>query len=95
MRLKMPRTVKIVKDENNNDLEVYSDNCSVCNKEMIFPKSEADKIDAMFPFIKEKMESGASCFDCAKQKEQEDKEFIFSDEEKKKIIEAIFNNGKQ
>ena len=91
----MSRTIKTVKDENDNEIEVYADNCNVCSKEMIFPKAEADKIDAMFPFIKEKMEAGTACFDCAKEKEQEDSQFLFSDEEKKKIIEAILNNGKQ
>ena len=89
----MSRVVKTVKDNENNDVEVYADNCTVCSREMIFPKAEADKIEAMFPFIKEKVEAGTACVECALEKEKEDSNFMFSEEEKEKIKEIILNNA--
>lgn len=88
----MPRTVKTIKDDSGNDLEVYADTCKVCNREMVFPKAEADKIDEMFPFIREKVEAGTACVDCAIAKDKEDTEFLFTEEEKQKIKDFIMNN---
>lgn len=90
----MPRVIKTIKDDNGNDLVVYADNCNVCSQEMIFPKEEADKIDAMFPFLKQKMESGTSCVNCAMEKEKQNSNFLFSEEEKNKIKEILLGDAK-
>ena len=72
----MSRTVKTVQDDKGNDIEVYSDFCSVCSEEMLFPKDEADRIEAMFPFIKEKFEKGVACLKCAVEKEKENRVYV-------------------
>ena len=89
----MSRTVKTVQDDKGNDIEVYSDFCSVCSEEMLFPKDEADRIEAMFPFIKEKFEKGVACLKCAVEKEKENPEFNFTEEEKERIKQTLMNNA--
>lgn len=60
----MSRIIKIVKDKNDTDVEVYADTCIVCNKEMVFPKKEADEIHNMFPFLREKLQGDSPCANC-------------------------------
>lgn len=88
----MPRIIKTIKDDNNNDVEVYADNCNVCSKEIFFPKAEADRIHEMFPFIKERAEQGSPCVECAIQQEKNEKKFLFSPEEVQRIKEIIMNS---
>lgn len=85
----MSRTVKTIKDKDDNDVEVYSDNCNICSKEMVFPKAEADKVEAMFPFIKDKVSAGSPCLDCAVKQEKEQNISIFSKEEIESIKQAL------
>jgi hypothetical protein len=89
----MPRTVKTVKDKEGNDIEVYSDNCIVCSTEMVFPKNEADNLEQLFPFLKEKIDAGTHCVDCMKKKIESDNNYnVFSQEEmediKRKVLET-------
>lgn len=88
----MERTVKTITDEKGAQIEVYSDNCKECGGEMIFPKAEADKIEELFPFIKEKIAGGTSCMKCAQEKEKNNSNFLFTEEEKAKIKDILLNN---
>ena len=90
----MPRTVKTITTEEGNEVEVYADECNVCHAEMLFPKAEADRIDAMFPFLKEKIEAGSPCVKCAVQMEQEENKTLLSEEEVEKIKNFIMNKVK-
>lgn len=91
------RKTKFVKNDKNEDVEVYCFECNVCSKEMIFPKKEADQVEKMFPFITEKVNKGSPCLDCAVLLEKDNK-YIFSEEEsnviRSKILE-LQNDTKQ
>lgn len=87
----MPRTVKTIKDNDGNDLEVYADNCNICAAEMTFPKQQADEIDAMFPFLKEKIEAGTPCFECAIKQEKENKKDLFTKEEIEELKRVLMS----
>lgn len=88
----MPRTIKNITDEKGLEIEVYADNCKECGLEMIFPKAEADRIDELFPFIKEKIANGTSCMKCAQEKEKNDSSFLFTEEEKTRIKDILLKN---
>lgn len=86
----MAREIKTVKDNEGNDIEVYVDSCSVCSKEMQFPKNHADEIERMFPFLIEKIRSGTPCVDCVKEKLQQDKDYNpFTKEEIEEIKQKL------
>jgi len=97
----MPRTVKTIKDDKGNDVEVYVDTCNVCTREMLSPKKMADELEQMFPFIKEKIEAGSPCVECTKKEFEKNKDFkLFSEEEmtklKNKFLEiAVTNTNKE
>ncbi len=76
----MPRITKTIQDKDGNDLEVYSDNCNKCSKEMVFPKSECDKVEKIFPFLKDRIEAGSPCVECAMEDEKNGK-YLFTEEE--------------
>lgn len=81
----MARKIRIIKDKDGKDVEIYSDICFECKKEMIFPKKEADQIEEMFPFIKDKIERGTPCLDCAKKQASEGSFSLYSEEELQQI----------
>jgi hypothetical protein len=89
----MNRTVKTIKDNNGNDVEVYADLCNVCSKEMIFPKADADKIEEMFPFIKEKITKGTPCLDCAKIQVENGTFSLYSNDELKEIKNKLIGEN--
>lgn len=85
----MPRTIKTIKLEDGSDLEVYADNCNMCQMEMIFPKDEADKLEKQFPFLKQKIEAGTPCVECIKNLKQEEIHELFSLEDIEEIKNLI------
>lgn len=60
----MPRVIKTIKDDNGNDVEVYSDTCTVCSGEVIVTKTIADELEKLFPFLKQKMAKENPCIEC-------------------------------
>ena len=88
----MPRTVKTIKDNDGNDLEVYTDNCTVCSVEMVFPKREADDLESMFPFLRQKIEEYNPCINCAMEQDKKDKKPFLSPEEFEIIRKSLTNN---
>lgn len=85
----MSRTVKTIQLEDGSDLEVYADNCNVCQVEMIFPKAEADRMETLLPFLKEKMEKGSPCVKCLKEQVENNSFNLFSEEDIARIKEAV------
>ena len=60
---------------------------------MVFPKDEADRIEVMFPFVKEKIDKGSPCLECAAKQEKETKTGMFSEEEILFIKNTLQNQG--
>jgi len=85
----MSRVLKLVKDKEGNEIEVYVTSCNSCNKEMIFPKKIADSFEEMIPFLKAKIDAGTPCAECTKKQEAEGVSSLFTDEEKEQIKEAF------
>lgn len=77
----MTKFTKTIKDKDGNDVEVYADNCIVCNREMIFPKKEADYLDGLFPFLREKLQNGSPCIQCFENFQKTSGKSFFSEEE--------------
>jgi hypothetical protein len=90
----MPRTIKKVKTQEGNEVEVYADQCNVCSTEMMFPKAEADRLEELFPFLREKINSGTPCVDCAKKKEESESGFkVFNQDEIDMVKKFITGNN--
>lgn len=90
----MSREIKIIKDKDGNDIEVYSDKCNMCSAEMVFPKDQVDQIESMFPFIKEKAERGSPCVECIKKEGEKGISKILSSEELEEIKRTVMNLNK-
>ncbi len=86
----MSRVVKTLKDKNGNEVEVYSDNCIICSAEMIFPKKDADSMEYLFPFLKEKIDKGSPCLECFNKKLEEDKNYSMFSEDEINSLQAQF-----
>lgn len=89
------RTVKTIKDKDNNDVEVYSDNCNKCSKEMVFPKAEADKLESIFPFLKDKIDKGTPCVECTKEMALQGNFSLYTDEELSMVRDYILTMKSQ
>ena len=90
----MPRTTKTIKLEDGSESEVYTDNCNTCSVEMMFPKEEADRLEALFPFLKQKIEAGTPCFECARKKEESDPAFKMFNEQEIELVKNFITKGK-
>lgn len=87
----MARGTKTLKDDNGKDIVFYTDNCNICQKEMVFPKDEVDRIEEMFPFIKEKALKGSPCAECVTKDGKDFQEKIFTPEEIQMIKSKIMS----
>lgn len=91
----MPRTIKTYTDKDGKEVQFYADNCNVCQKEMVFPKADVDRVEEMFPFIKEKAERGSPCVECVMKQGKDGPAKVFNAEEIEKIKNAIMNRNKK
>jgi len=89
----MPRTIKTLKDDTGNSVEVYWDNCNICNTDMYFPKDEADRMETAFPFLKDIVERGSPCVECAKKQAETDSFNLFSEQEINMIKEFVLKGS--
>lgn len=82
----MSREIRTIKDDKDNELEVYVDFCNLCTKEMLTPKNMADFLESTFPFIKKKLEEGSPCIECAQELAKQDNNFKILSESEIEII---------
>lgn len=91
----MGRVIKKATLPDGSTIDVYSENCIVCQTEMVFPKQKADEFEELLPFLKEKIEAGTPCVGCSKKLMEEGKLNLFSKEEIEKINEIFLDSLKK
>lgn len=84
------KVVKITKDDVTTEVEIYSDECSDCGKEMVAEKAAIDTLKLKIPILFEKIKTITFCQPCMLEKVKKDPEYkLFSDEDMEEIKEKV------